>query len=84
MTKSTKTTMIPQIGVKLVKYNKLEKIIARIIDYPIADADEDKPDLPILPVKQAKVALYGRAIDRFVMWLTCFFIIAGVIRHWNG
>ena len=57
-----------------MKYNKLEKIIARIIDYPIADADEDKPDLPILPVKQAKVALYGRAIDRFVMWLTCFFI----------
>ena len=67
-----------------MKYNKLEKIIARIIDYPIADADEDKPDLPILPVRHAKVALYGRAVDRFVMWLTCFFIIAGVIRHWNG
>ena len=34
-----------------MKYNKLEKIIARIIDYPISEEDETKPDLPILPVK---------------------------------
>ena len=66
-----------------MKYNKLEIIIARIIDYPISEEDETKPDLPILTVKQAKLGLYGRAVDRFVMWITCFFIIAGVIRHWN-
>ena len=66
-----------------MKYNKLEKIIARIIDYPISEEDETKPDLPILTVKQAKLGLYSRAVDRFVMWITCFFIIAGVIHHWN-
>tara|TARA_R100001460_G_scaffold48139_3_gene86045 strand:- start:4340 stop:4534 length:195 start_codon:yes stop_codon:yes gene_type:complete len=63
-------------------YTSLEKIIARAIDYPIGETDDDTPKTAILQQKQAKVGLYIKLIEKFVAWATCFFIVAGVLRHW--
>jgi len=63
-------------------YNALEKILARAIDYPIGETDDDTPKTAILRQRDAKIGLYVRLIERSVTWITCFFIVAGVIRHW--
>jgi hypothetical protein len=65
-----------------MKYTTIEKVIARSLDYYIGRTDEDEPKVPILTMKQARVGLYIRILLQFVNWLTCFFIVAGVIRHW--
>ena len=65
-----------------MKYKPWEKVIARSLDYVIGRTDEDEPKVPVLTQRQAKIGLYLRIALQFVNWITCFFIIAGVIRHW--
>jgi len=65
-----------------MEYKPWEKVIARSLDYVIGRTDEDEPKVPVLTQRQAKIGLYLRIVLQFVNWLTCFFIIAGVIRHW--
>jgi len=63
-------------------YKPWEKVVARALDYVIGRTDEDEPKVPVLTQRQAKIGLYLRIALQFVNWITCFFIIAGIIRHW--
>lgn len=63
-------------------YKTWEKVVARGLGYEIGKSDDDDPKLAVLPQRLAKRGLYVRMLLQFVNWLTCFFIIAGVIRHW--
>ena len=65
-----------------MEYKPWEKVIARSLDYVIGRTDEDEPKVPVLTQRQAKIGLYLRIVLQFVNWVTCFFIIAGIIRHW--
>ncbi len=64
-------------------YSNLEKVIARGLGYEIGETDQDDPKPAVLSQRLAKQGLYIRVVLQLVNWITCFFIIAGVIRHWN-
>jgi hypothetical protein len=64
-------------------YKNWEKVIARGLGYEIGQTDEDDPKLAVLPQRLAKRGLYVRICLQLVNWVTCFFIVAGVIHHWN-
>ena len=57
-------------------------ILARALDYRIGLKDKDKPDLPILTFQEAVVSFTIRLIIVFVQCITCFFVVANIIRHW--
>ena len=63
-------------------YKTWELIIARALGYEVGRNDDDEPRLPVLEQKHARHGLYIRILVQGVNWLTCFFIIAGVLRHW--
>ena len=52
------------------------------MDYRIGITDDDKPDLPILPMDEAWFAFLVRLLIVTVNFITCGFVIASVIRHW--
>jgi hypothetical protein len=60
----------------------IEKIWARATGHVMGDTDIDKPDVPILTLREARVALYLKTFWIVIHVVTCFFIIANVIRHW--
>lgn len=57
-------------------------ILARALDYRIGLKDKDKPDLPILTFQEALVSFTIRLIIVLVQFITCFFVVANIIRHW--
>jgi hypothetical protein len=57
-------------------------ILARALDYRIGLKDKDKPDLPILTFQEAVVSFTIRLIIVFVQFITCFFVVANILRHW--
>lgn len=57
-------------------------IWSRTVDHRIGKTDEDEPDIPILSLKQANISLILRTVIVIINVITCFFIIANVIRHW--
>jgi hypothetical protein len=59
-----------------------EKVLARALDYHIGRNDEDEPKVPVLSMRHSRKGLWMRLVLQLVNWLTCFVIIAGVIRHW--
>jgi hypothetical protein len=61
---------------------KLWLIWARTLDHRVGRTDGDQPDIPILSLKDAQISLILRTIIVVVNIVTCFFIIANVIRHW--
>jgi hypothetical protein len=62
--------------------NSLERIWARTTGHLMGETDEDKPDVPILTLKEARIALVLKTFWVVVHVITCIFIIANVIRHW--
>jgi len=62
--------------------NSLERIWARTTGHLMGETDEDKPDVPILSLKEARIALVLKTFWVGVHVVTCFFIMANVIRHW--
>ena len=60
----------------------MEKIWARATGHLMGSTDSDKPDVPILTLNEARVALYLKTFWIVIHVVTCFFIIANVIRHW--
>jgi hypothetical protein len=66
----------------MIDYRVWEKVVARALDYYIGRTDDDEPKVPVLSMGHAKIGLYIRIILQLVNWITCFFICAGVIRHW--
>lgn len=57
-------------------------IWARTLDHRVGKTDDDQPDIPILPLKDAKVSLLIRTFIVVVNIITCFFIIANIIKNW--
>lgn len=62
--------------------NSLEKIWARATGHLMGNTDDDRPDVPILTVKEARIALMLKTSWVVIHIVTCLFIIANVIRHW--
>ena len=60
----------------------MEKVWARATGNLMGSTDSDKPDVPILTLHEARVALYLKTFWIVIHVVTCFFIIANVIRHW--
>ena len=57
-------------------------ILSRALDYRIGMNDEDKPDLPILTFPEAVISFAIRLLIILVQFITCFFVIANIVRHW--
>jgi len=62
--------------------NSIEKIWARATGHLMGNTDYDRPDIPILTVKEAKIALFLKTFWVLIHIVTCFFIIINVIHHW--
>jgi len=60
----------------------LEKIWARATGHVMGNTDSDKPEVPILSLKEARVALVMKTFWIIIHVITCVFIIANTIRHW--
>jgi hypothetical protein len=50
----------------------------------MGETDHDRPDVPILTLREARIALFLKTFWVVIHVITCFFIIAGIVRHWNG
>jgi hypothetical protein len=64
--------------------NSLERIWARATGHVMGETDHDRPDVPILTLREARIALFLKTFWVVIHVITCFFIIAGIVRHWNG
>ena len=62
--------------------NSLEKIWARATGHLMGSTDSDRPDVPILSLREARIALFFKTFWVIIHIVTCFFIIANTIRHW--
>jgi hypothetical protein len=60
----------------------LERIWARATGHLMGSTDSDKPDVPILTLREARIALYLKTFWIVIHVITCLFIMANVIRHW--
>jgi hypothetical protein len=48
----------------------------------MGQTDEDRPDVPILTLREARIALFLKTFWVAIHVITCCFIIANTIRHW--
>ena len=62
--------------------NSLEKVWARATRNLMGQTDEDRPDIPILTLREARIALFLKTFWVIIHVITCCFIIANTIRHW--
>jgi hypothetical protein len=62
--------------------NGLEKIWSRATGHLMGSTDEDRPDVPILTIQEARVALFLKTFWVVIHIVTCFVIIANTIKHW--
>ena len=62
--------------------NSLEKVWARATGHLMGSTDEDKPDVPILTIREARVALFLKTFWVIIHVITCVFIIVNVFHHW--
>ena len=62
--------------------NSIERVSARATGHLMGTTDEDRPDIPILTLKEARWALFLKTFWVIIHVITCFFIIANTIRHW--
>ena len=61
---------------------RLWLIWARATGHVIGKTDDDRPDVPILTLREARIALSLKTFWVIIHVVTCLFIIANVIRHW--
>jgi hypothetical protein len=57
-------------------------IWARATNHLIGKTDDDRPNIPILTLREAYIALFLRTFWVIIHIITCIFIIANVIHHW--
>lgn len=62
--------------------NSFERIWARATGHLMGNDDHDRPDVPILSLREARMALFLKTFWVIIHVVTCCFIIANVIRHW--
>ncbi len=60
----------------------LERIWASATGHLMGSTDSDKPDVPILTLREARIALYLKTFWIVIHVITCLFIMANVVRHW--
>jgi len=61
---------------------KLWLIWARTLDHRVGRTDDDEPDIPILSLRDAQVSLILRTLIVIINVVTCFFIVANIIKNW--
>lgn len=57
-------------------------IWARTLDHRVGRTDNDQPDIPILSLRDAQISLLLRSLIVIVNLITCFFIVANIIKNW--
>jgi hypothetical protein len=62
--------------------NSFVKIWARATGHLMGTTDHDRPDVPILTLREARIALALKTFWVIIHVITCFFIIANTLRHW--
>jgi hypothetical protein len=62
--------------------NSLVKIWARATGHLMGNTDDDRPDVPILTLQEARIALALKTFWVVIHVVTCVFIMANTIRHW--
>ena len=62
--------------------NSLEKIWARATGHLMGNTDNDRTDVQILTLREARIALFFKTFWIAIHVVTCFFIMANTIRHW--
>ena len=62
--------------------NSFERIWARATGHLMGNDDHDRPDVPILSLREARMALFLKTFWVIIHVVTCCFIIANVVRHW--
>lgn len=62
--------------------SKWVMVLARAMDHRIGIKDEDPPELPRLTVEEAMVSFWIRLTLVLLNLVTCFAVIANIIRHW--
>jgi hypothetical protein len=62
--------------------NSFEKVWARATGHRMGRTDEDRPDVPILTLREARIVLFLKTFWVVIHVITCGFIIANTIRHW--
>jgi hypothetical protein len=60
----------------------LERIWARATGHLMGETDHDRPDVPILTVREARWALFFKTFWVIIHIITCVFIMANIIHHW--
>ena len=62
--------------------NSIERIWARATGHLMGQSDLDRPRVPVLTLKEARIALILKTSWVMIHVVTCGFIIANTIRHW--
>jgi hypothetical protein len=62
--------------------NSIERVWARATGHLMGQSDEDRPRVPVLTLKEARIALILKTSWVMIHVVTCGFIIANTIRHW--
>jgi len=57
-------------------------VLARTIDHRVGKSDSDKPDIPVLTLREALISFFIKFFIVLVNFITCGFVIASVLRHW--
>ena len=61
---------------------RLWLIWARATGHVMGKTDDDRPEVPILTLGEARIALALKTFWVVIHVITCFFIMANVIHHW--
>jgi len=62
--------------------NSLERIWARATGHLMGNSDNDRPDIPILTLKEARLVLFLKTFWVVMHSIACFVLIANAIHHW--
>jgi hypothetical protein len=62
--------------------NSLERVLARTTGHVMGNTDDDRPDIPILTLNEARVVLFLKTCWVIMHTIACFALIANVIHHW--
>lgn len=63
-------------------FTSFEKIWARSTGHLIGNTDSDRPAIPILTLREARISLFLKTFWIIIHVVTCGFVIANVIKHW--
>jgi len=62
--------------------NSIERVWARATGHLMGQSDLDRPRVPVLTLKEARIALILKTSWVMIHVITCGFIIANTVRHW--